>query len=199
MYLTLFSILHNRVGIGWISNPYRVHQRLLMAYSQERRLLFRIEPGTLNTTILVQSMIEPEWKSAFLNFEVLTREPEMKVFDPLLRQGGKYRFRLLANPTMTHQGKRLGLLNEEDQLEWINRQMKKAGCEIIGCHVTSNGLQRCSKNPAKDAAVQTHVSVLFEGALGVNVPELLKLALLNGIGSAKGYGFGLLSLGLLVG
>jgi CRISPR system Cascade subunit CasE len=41
---------------------------------------------------------------------------------------------------------------------------------------------------------QTHVPVLFEGVLRVNDPAKLIEAVRNGIGSAKGYGFGLLSL-----
>lgn len=194
MYLTRFSVLHNRIGLSWVSNPYRVHQRLCMAYANDQRLLFRIEPGSLQTTILVQSNNEPDWKTAFQDLEVLNREPEIKVFDPVLRSGAQYRFRLLANPIVTREGKRLGLLREEEQHDWIKRQMEKAGATLLGCQLTSNGLQRCTKNPQKDKATQTHASVLFDGVINVQDPDMLVHALSNGIGPAKGYGFGLISI-----
>ena len=41
---------------------------------------------------------------------------------------------------------------------------------------------------------QTHFAVLFEGVLEVNDPALLEKAIQEGIGSGKGFGFGLLSL-----
>jgi CRISPR system Cascade subunit CasE len=40
----------------------------------------------------------------------------------------------------------------------------------------------------------THFGVRFDGLLRVEDPERLKIGLSSGIGSAKGFGFGLLSL-----
>jgi len=52
------------------------------------------------------------------------------------------------------------------------------------------------KNPAKDGARQFHLAVQFDGRLRVTDPGALKEAVRSGIGSAKAYGFGLLSLAL---
>lgn len=194
MYLTRFVINRSRIALGWISNPYRVHQRLRMAYPDEERLLFRIEESVASPVILVQSVSLPHWQKAFTDFDVLLSAPETKSFELNLPHGCVYRFRLLANPTVTREGKRLGLLKEEDQLAWIARQILKSGAELLGCQVKENGLQRSSKNPSKDNGFQTHLAVLFDGTLRVSDPEKLSQFVKLGIGPAKGYGFGLLSL-----
>lgn len=193
MYLTRFTINRSRIAIGWLANPYRVHQRLRMAYTEEKRLLFRIEEKERNTVILVQSEVLPDWQAAFSDFDVLLTEPEIKKFHLNLVQGRLYRFRLLANPIVTREKKRLGLLKEEDQLAWLKRHLEGAGAELLGCQVRENGFQRSRKNPAKEGGIQTHLSVLFEGIIRVTDPGKLAVVVITGIGPAKAYGFGMLS------
>lgn len=194
MYLTRFTINRSRIALGWISNPYRVHQRLRMAYPEEARLLFRIEEYSNTPILLVQSSEKPDWQNAFADFDILAAEPETKYFELNISPGGVYSFRLLANPTVTREGKRLGLLKEEDQRAWLERQIVKAGAELLGCQVKKCGLKKSSKNPAKDNGKQTHLSVLYDGVIKVTDPDLVAQAVRAGIGPAKGYGFGLLSL-----
>ena len=194
MYLTRFTINQSRVALGWLANPYRVHQRLLMAYTTEERLLFRIEESDAGSTILVQSNVSPDWQAAFADFDVLAGTPEIKSFSLQLIPGGLYHFRLLANPTVTREKKRLGLLKEEDQLVWLERQFEKDGARLLGCQVVTKGLQRSRKNPLKTQGYQTHLAVLYEGVLRVENVEALIGAVRTGIGHAKAYGFGLLSL-----
>jgi len=194
MFLARLRLNRSRVAVSWAANPYRVHQRLMMAYEGEDRLLFRIEQLADETQLLIQSHIAPKWEAAFADFAVLGCPPECKTFDPLLEAGRCYRFRLRANPTVKRDGKRLGLFDEEEQRAWLARKLRDAGTELLGCMTVVEGLQRVQKNPRKDAAVHTHFAVLFEGTLRARDPAALVVALESGIGSAKGYGFGLLSL-----
>jgi CRISPR system Cascade subunit CasE len=194
MYLAKYSINDSRKALVWISNPYRVHQRLMMAYDGEKRLLFRIEKQKSSTQILVQSHQEPNWSAAFDDFSVLSGTPQYKQYNPALRENGLYRFRLLANPVVTRDGKRQGIFKSDAQLDWLQRKFKEAGCELLGCIIQEGGFQRSSKNPAVETGLQTHFAVLFEGGLKVLDPEKALAAVENGIGPAKGYGFGLLSL-----
>ncbi len=192
--LTRFLISNSRIALSWVSNPYRVHQRLLMAYSDEPRLLFRIEQYRQQTQILVQSIKVPHWQTAFDDFKVLLAPPESKDFSLKISVGQFFRFRLLANPTVRKEGKRLGLLKEEEQLAWIERKMQEAGGKLLGCRLQCNGLQRCGKNPYKQESDQTHLSVLYDGVLRVEDVARFSEVVQKGIGPAKGYGFGLLSL-----
>lgn len=47
-----------------------------------------------------------------------------------------YRFRLFANPTVTRQGKRYGLVGEEQQLAWLARQGERHGFVVEAALVT---------------------------------------------------------------
>ncbi len=194
MFLARLRLNHGRVASLWAANPYRVHQRLMMAYEGEPRLLFRIEESREGTQILVQSHVAPRWPAAFADFPVLQGSPEHKPFEVRLQAQGCYRFRLLANPTIKRNGKRLGLLREEEQQAWLARKLTAAGAVLLGYTVASQVLQRSGRNPYKDSTCHTHLAVLFEGVLQVHNPAHLWAAVESGVGAAKGYGFGLLSL-----
>jgi len=203
MYLSRLTLNPSRLALLWISNPYRVHQRLRMAADDDPHLLFRIEKNLQDVyQILLQSQQEPDWKKAFDDFAVLSQPPECKPFAPCLENGSAYRFRLMANPTIKRavekDGKtkktRLGLLTEQAQIKWLERKVGLAGSKLTAIRAIPCGLQRSRKNPAKDEALQTHLAVLFDGIVLVEDADMLLKALEAGIGSGKGYGFGLLSL-----
>jgi len=202
MYLSRLQLNTTRTAVLWASNPYRVHQRLMMACDGDPRLLFRIEDTSEGTQVLVQSHVEPNWQLALADFAVLRCPPEYKPFDLRLEAGRLYRFRLLANPTVKKKnddGKpyRLGLIQEADQLAWLTRKLADAGVKLASCCVVMpRGLQHSDKNPAKDERAATHLAVLFEGVLQAQDPARLKALIESGVGSAKGFGFGLLSLAL---
>jgi CRISPR system Cascade subunit CasE len=125
MYLSLLHVdVRNRPAQDWLRNIYRIHQRLWMAFPDERRLsedpfflnpwsgsdipepkpsrqsagfLFRIERDG-PPRILVQSVERPAWDYAFQNApHLLGTAPQVRQFDPVPRCGELYRFRLLAN------------------------------------------------------------------------------------------------------
>jgi CRISPR system Cascade subunit CasE len=187
----------------WMSNPYRVHQRLKMACGDDPRLLFRIETGEHNSQVLVQTHNPPNWTAAFGEFDVLSGAPEFKPFDPALVNGNLYRFRLLANPTakITSEKEggekhktRLGILREANQAEWLKHKLAASGAELVNWRTNPLGLIYSHKNLQRDQHPQVHYAVLFEGVLKVADATQLRQALQTGIGSAKGFGFGLLSL-----
>jgi CRISPR system Cascade subunit CasE len=203
MYLSRLTLNHSRAAYQWLSNPYRVHQRLKMACESDPRFLFRVENHDGLTQILVQSHIQPRWELAFADLRVLAASPETKPFELSLGEGGRYRFRLLANPTArkTVLGEnnnkvklRVGLHREEEQRQWLARKLEEAGAELLGCLVTQRGIQRSHKAGDNQEGEQAHLAVLYEGILSVIDSDLFVHAVDAGFGSAKGYGFGLLSL-----
>jgi CRISPR system Cascade subunit CasE len=216
MYLSRLRLNHSRAAVNWQANPYRIHQRLKMACEGDPRVLFRVEDTPGGTHILVQSHLAPNWDRALADLAVLLEPPEFKSFDPQLQAKRRYRFRLLANPTRVKttprpggdepKKQRLGLLREDDQRAWLARKLNEAGAELLGCTIASRGMQRSYKSPlpnpspasgggaGSEGKRQTHLAVLFEGILQANDPGKLRAALENGIGSAKGFGLGLLSL-----
>ncbi len=202
MFLSRLRLNTGRIALHWAANPYRVHQRLSMACEGDPRVLFRIEEGADGPQILVQSHVEPRWEVAFADLKVLSRPPEHKQFGLDLQAHRCYRFRLLANPTVKktveregeRKKSRVGLFREEDQQAWLTRKLNSVGVRLMGVRTLSRGSQYSRKNPTKDSSLQTHYAVLFEGILEVIDPKKLEQAVESGIGSAKGFGFGLLSL-----
>jgi len=199
MILSRLRLNDSRRARLWASNPYRVHQRLMMACEGDPRVLFRVEDDAQDSRraetllILVQTSLAPDWHTAFGAFPVLAHEPEWKRFEPNLQPGTSYRFRLLANPVVCRNGQRLGLLREAEQRAWLDGKLGAAGAEVLSVEVRDCGLRRSRKGDT----VQTHQSVRFEGGLHCRDPERLLNAIRRGIGPAKGYGYGLLSLARL--
>jgi CRISPR system Cascade subunit CasE len=194
MYLSRLSLNRGRIAVNWAANFYRVHQRLKMACEGDARVLFRVEEAPTGMRIIVQSHLPPNWNAAFGEFAVLSGPAECKSFEPRLEAGQACRFRLLANPTVKRDGKRQGLLHVEDQQAWLVRKLAAAGMQLVQVTAMPQGLQYSSKGSQPGTGAQTHLAVLFEGLLRVGDPLQARAALEQGIGAAKGYGFGLLSL-----
>lgn len=182
-----------------LADPYEMHSSLVRAVVQGEadtppRLLWRQE-GTSGdrAVLLVQSPVEPLWDRAFAPGALL--DQEQRQFDPLhlVQSRQRFRFRLVANPTVTREGKRYGLGREEEQLAWLSRQGERNGFMVQGCvRASSNRLAtRQRKGGGHRMVVQ---AAGFEGVLEVNDAVALAHVLSSGLGHAKALGLGLLSL-----
>jgi CRISPR system Cascade subunit CasE len=179
----------------WLSNPYRIHQRLSLAFDEKPgRILFRLErPNT--PRLLVLSPCAPDWARAFSDFAiVLAGEPRFKPFEPVLSRGQKLRFLLRANPTVKREGRRHGLFREEDQLKWFARKGNTGGFAPLSVRTHGGQTQIAFKGPQSKLGPQRHFAVDFEGILRVENTGDFTHALTHGVGSAKAYGFGLMTI-----
>jgi CRISPR system Cascade subunit CasE len=197
-----------------LANPYEMHRTVMKAYAAGAdRVLYRLEihPHSGALTLLVQSQLCPDWgflaapeKSYLLPLSAcpsgIVENPQVKTFDPELRAGQALAFRLRANPTVKKdrqdkkQGRRVALYREEDQLQWLARKLEAAGAELLSAR-TSNETKTGGVRFRQGARQElTYLSVQFDGVLRVRQAEQLRAAVVGGIGSGKGFGFGLLSL-----
>jgi CRISPR system Cascade subunit CasE len=138
-----------------------------------------------------------------------------------VRAGQVLSFRLRANPTARvakqgdpMKGKRVALAREDEQIEWLIRKgqagtegapgafellMKKVEdgsgeARLIPCvRVCPEGKKAGRKREAARGHATTHASVLFDGLLRVTDTDAFLGTLARGIGPAKAFGFGLLS------
>lgn len=110
----------------------------------------------------------------------------------MIHPGARYRFRLLANPTVTREGKRYGLTREHEQLAWIARQGERHGFSVLGC--VRGADERLQVRQGRSGNRITLHTALFEGLLQTEAPEPLRRGMLNGFGHGKAMGLGLLSL-----
>jgi CRISPR system Cascade subunit CasE len=184
-----------------LANPYLMHQGLLNAFSPDAqggggRVLFRVEPQGRSdaVTVLVQSVVRPDWNRGELAERLLPLAAECKEFEPVLAVGAKLRFRLRFNPTQRHEKKRLPKLGEEAQRAWLARKLEAGGMELLGSVLADEGKIAAVKRNGSSEQRMTFLSVRADGAIKVSDPTRAAAALRAGIGPAKGFGFGLLSL-----
>ena len=207
MYLSKLILNRSRRAMFWSARPYRVHQRLCMACGDDPRLLFRLEATPDATIILAQTHHEPDWGKAFSAFPVLVEEPRVKLVEWPLREGQVLSFRLHANPTrrLCHghdqEGRprdnvRVPLYAEEEQRAWLARKGEGAGFRPLRVDVRRDPplVETVAHEPGTTHRLKL-ASTQFDGLLVVTDPERLRAALEAGIGSAKAFGYGLLSLG----
>jgi len=213
-----------RPGRMWISNSYRVHQRICMAFdgpapssparvsgcshtpapsrADADSILFRIEGPVrtrrgLRPRILVQSTREPNWDAAFHNapFLIVSEDCCVKPYRPQVLAGDRFRFLLRANPTVTRNGKRHPIIPPADQIMWLRRKAEGSGFTLLSDpDLRDRGARYSRRSKHIDPNPHVHNAVTFTGILEVSETSRFLGALRNGIGPAKAYGFGLLSI-----
>lgn len=128
-----------------------------------------------------------------------------------LTAGQTLAFRLRANPTKRlgkdagkDQGKRVGIYKEDEQLKWLheklegdrNSQHVAGGFHLLRCQISRD--EKIENSKAIVRGSESHdlklFSVQFDGILRVVDPIKAANTISTGIGSAKGFGFGLLSI-----
>ncbi len=160
-------------------------------------------------------------KSNYLSFSNNKKNPAMKTLDTLfnsIQPGTILKFRLRANPTRKLDGKRVELYKMEDLQKWILRKAKD--CGFIFPHLVEfpkvpaiiiqpegklhgyrKSLKVNQKTSEKDKNLNgnqkykelTFFSVIYKGILKVQEKEKFLNSIQKGIGPAKAYGYGLLS------
>ncbi len=173
--------------------------------------------------VLVQTRIKPEWSFLEQVSGYLLKDgrvnPGMRSIEPLLEtitEGAIFRFCLRANPTRKidtlskpdekrRNGRRIPLIDEESEISWLSGKGEAHGFEIL-LHTSAEGEQgvpavRTISEPRsigqrtdrEERKKLTFHAVRFEGCLKVTDRDSFISGLEGGIGSAKAYGFGLLS------
>lgn len=203
MYLSLLRLnSQSRRALTEASRPYELHRSLLKAFPDKvaggpSRVLFRLDTDheTGSMSVLVQSEKKPTW--ARLNGAIgFVTECKCKEFMPGLASGQVLRFRLRANPTKRSKstGKRQGILGAKEQIDWLSNKGQQGGFKVIDVSAVSEGFSKDKMTDRSNAKNDTTMlSVRFDGLLRVVDRDAFRRTLREGIGSAKGFGFGLLS------
>lgn len=148
--------------------------------------------------------------------------PAVKAIGGLLERlpsGTRLAFRLRANPTRKidtrsgpdgerRNGKRVELRGEAAQIAWLQRKAEVGGFRLLRVRASGEGAVAVAARPqprqvgwrpdaregtGSGARRLTHAAVIFDGHLEVLDAERFLDTVRGGVGSAKAYGFGLLS------
>lgn len=201
-----------------LSDPYQLHSTLCRAFCEsdvkcpEGEFLWRLEPEIDpegRPLVLVQSRAIPNWGGIGVRGWLVEADPAIDLEEKLglgsLQAGWRFRFRLRANPCVTRDGKRLGLLKLEGQEAWIARKGRLHGFAIPGsptgdpsspsyggvaARVSQEQFIRSKQRSGNDIRI---FSVLYDGVLLVEEPDAFRRAIRSGIGHGKAMGLGMLS------
>lgn len=217
--MTVFSRIivnsRDRRALYVFSSLERLHAVIARAtnsknQSGQGRTLWRLDNASHSTLqrLYIVSPSVPDY-SVFeeelgVNAEDDCSSCEYEPFLSRLECGQEWAFRITVNPTHSPvsetpgvRGHRKPIIRRDEQEEWLFRKFQK-----IGCHMTINRLEQpeVAIRGAQEVSFRkrgttvTLTRVTFEGILSIDEPDTLRKALVEGIGSAKAYGCGLLTL-----
>ncbi|MGW4371512.1 type I-E CRISPR-associated protein Cas6/Cse3/CasE [Nocardia takedensis] len=221
MFLTRIPLNPARTGTRkFLASPQVTHAAVLAAFPPAhdtdqvgQRVLWRIDRHDHAIDLYVLSPAEPDFTHVVeqAGWPTTTAWTTRK-YGPLLDRldtGQQWHFRLTANPTRAAltrtpdtppgRGKPTGL-PQTQQMDWLTDKSTRNGFRLGTCHspdgevpdaaITDRATLRFRRGPA----TVTLATATYEGTLVVTDPTALRTALTTGIGRAKGYGCGLLTL-----
>ena len=188
-----------------LADRYELHRTVMSGFGDplpdDERVLFRVEqPRGDDLLLLVQSQHAPDWSALPDGYLCapdpfsLPENPAVKRFVLPLQAGQTLRFRLRANVTVKRDGKRHGLYREEDQRAWLARKGQQGGFRPTDVWIGREGSLGGWRKTDDKAQRLTLFVVQFDGLLRVENAEALREQTAQGIGPAKAFGCGLLSL-----
>ncbi len=224
MYLSRIPLNPARRGTRtFLSSPQVTHAAVLAAFPPQAheqpggpgRILWRIDQSANTVHLYVVSPCEPDFthvveQAGWPTTTAWTTRKYAQLLD-ILTTGQRWHFRLTANPVRgiispeanavkaKVRGKVTGL-NATEQLDWLRRKADQCGFTFPPCGPAGqreDDLAIVARRTIRFRRGSAHVTLsqaTYEGTLLVTDPDLLRGTLAQGIGRAKGYGCGLLTL-----
>jgi CRISPR system Cascade subunit CasE len=178
-----------------LRNPYEMHATLQRAAPGQGRILWRQE-GTKGVMAQLYVQHSEPLDAAILRDRSQDRtviHAPLTIEENLVVEGSIHRFRLVANPTVSRDKKRKAVVGMEEQSAWIHRKGGLHGFEVLGVVVTGE-VMLGAKPLNSGRELIRYLQVAYDGHLRITDREALLSALHSGIGHAKAFGCGLLTL-----
>lgn len=188
LFLSQLKVPYETVLQRGLRTSYDWHRWIWNAFpgqpEKTRDFLFRVDVADRTVRVLLLSGERP---SDIEGWIWDTRE----IMEAFLEHG-TFRFQVRANPTFRRSSdhRRIALYKEEELRDWITRKLGQIGAKLRMVEVGHPDTETF----VKDGKRGTHVAVDFHGVLEVTDPESFREGFGKGIGTAKGFGYGLLML-----
>lgn len=217
MYLTRMALNPARRGARHLlTSPQRVHAAVMAGFPPkdavvDGRVLWRLDPGDQDLHLLVASPDRPDFTHIAEQVGWPTQASwETADYTPFLDRlaaGQRWVFRLTANPVRSvrnpagGRGKRISAGSIAHQTDWLLSRTEALGFAIpTGSAVAPNlrvddrSTRRFERRSGESKRTVTVASARYDGILDITDAKALRAALIGGIGSAKAYGCGLMTL-----
>lgn len=213
-----------RGGRRLLGDRQAMHAAVMSAFSPEAhdtmagRVLWRVDHEAHRHTLYVVSPLEPDLTHVVEQAGWANESWDATDYDPFLGRlmtGQRWAFRLAANPVKAkaqQDGRRSKLLphvTPAQQVAWLQDRaagwgfsVPDASDGVAAVTVTHRADERFGRREDGAARRQSRVTlrvVQFDGVLDVADASLLRQAMTGGMGRAKGYGCGLMTLRPVVG
>ena len=211
--LVKLSLSYEQLAKEKIVDSYAWHKKAWTVFSHQPELEERnkkLEKDKGPTPFLSRYTRKTRHVELLLVSEYEPRKPDwcdtnqwqvLEISDDYLSQP-TYIFDLYANPTKTvkklcgnggytKHGRRLTLMDKASQIEWLRRKASNHGFVVrddIPLQIDKPVDHRFKRKGGKGL----HIGVRFQGVLQVTDEIAFKKAFREGIGTAKGFGFGLM-------
>lgn len=220
MFLSRFRInTARREARKLLASPQAMHAAVLAGFPcpedhtrDDARTLWRIDQGRDQQVLLyVVSPTAPDlthlveqagWPTIARTWET---RPYARLLDSL-DKGQRWAFRLTANPTRNGRRKeddpttqRYGHVTPVQQVEWLTKRAERNGFNVV--RQADGELNLVTHNRQIHRFTRKHgekpvtvITATYDGVLEVEDPALFRNVLTRGIGHARAYGCGLLTL-----
>lgn len=218
MYLTRFAVNPARRGSRkLLASPHAMHAAILSAFppgtrpsghQDAGRVLWRVDRGQDRSTQLFISSPSPPDLTHLVEQAgwPTTHTWDTRDYTTLLDRlaaGQRWAFRLTANPVRhvriedsDTQTKPHGHVTADQQLGWLLSRTEALGIDVSSKNGAPTVLVRDRRTIrfGRSGSTVTLVTATYDGVAHITDAERLRRALKNGIGRAKGYGCGMLTL-----
>jgi CRISPR system Cascade subunit CasE len=214
MYLSRIELApERRETMKALASPQIMHAAVEECFSGSwgkaaARKLWRIDRFQSKTYLLLLSPEKPEFERLSAQFCPDEGKGEIKPYGLLLdriRPGQKWQFKLRANPVHhvkteagnEKRGKIYAHITVFHQKEWLLKKAPDCGFEIVRNdqgHALVDVMKTEHFRFKRQGRYVTLNMVTFEGVLRITDAKLFSRALINGVGRAKAYGCGLLTI-----
>lgn len=197
-----------------MTNPQAMHAAVRAAFPPDLdesvgRVLWRLDSRGFEHVLYIVGPERPDTHHLVEQGGWMTRPAETADYSNFingLMRGQQWRFELVANPVSARareRGQRGALIHHvtaEQQLAWLFERSEKEGFRIreadngLQARATERNVLRFRRTAERKTKPITLHTARFEGVLEVTDASRLGEALNNGVGRAKAYGCGLLTL-----
>ncbi len=215
MYLTRFAVNTSRRGARrLLASPQRVHAAVLAGFPPDTdhgRVLWRLDEAEHRTDLFIVSRRRPDlthlveeagWPTSS-TWETASYQP----FLDRLAIGQRWAFRLTANPVRSVsrgeglRGQVKAHVTPAQQQDWLLRRAADLGFSVPegmfgvpSLVVKNRRTARFTRQHGETGRDVTIAMATFEGILDITDPDAMRGSLTQGVGRARAYGCGLLTL-----
>ena len=205
MYLSRVKINTNiRTTMKFLGSPQVIHASVESCFPSAdlTRKLWRLDYFQGQPCLLLLSQEKPDFTHLIDQFGYPGDSGEIRDYQHVLERlqsGMRYRFRLCANPVYSlksedgKRGKVVPHVTVQQQEDWLQKKCGQLGFSID----TAVVLQRSVKKFTRQKKYVTLHTAIYEGVLTIRDAEMFRKTLVQGVGRAKSYGCGLLTLARL--